>query len=177
MEQARSTLVLAAGYGTLAQAHQDFDALDRLCEEDGDFDYLDGALVDSSDEARPRVVRVLHPPRRKGAAARLEGAAGRVALYVFHGLALTGGPAGGEVMTTDASGTARTPIDPEDVSKLRAVRKRASAELVVIFAPRLADRIGAAVTATDRYVSKDVHATPDELMAQFRQESETSAGR
>ena len=99
-----------------------------------------------------------------------------MALGVLHGLAVMGGPAGDEVLPTVDSEREATQVDPEDLKKLRAVGKHASAELVVIFGARLADRIGAAITTTYKYVSKEVHASADALMTQFRQESETSAG-
>jgi hypothetical protein len=99
-----------------------------------------------------------------------------VALDVFRGLAVMGGPADDEVLPTVDSEREATEVDPEGLKKLRAVGKHASAELLVMFGARLEDRIGAAITTTDKYVSKEVHASADALMTQFRQESETSAG-
>ncbi len=158
--------ILAAGYGSVSAAVADFDVVSGLSDEADAAGYFDAAVINPHEtEIASRVVRKLEPSGHQAGAARAEGLAARVGHYVFEGLALVGGAAGGggQELLSDDPARGR---DAEDLEKLGAVQKAASAVLIVIFPTQLAGRVAASITPVDSYTSKDIHASAEELAAQ-----------
>lgn len=49
------------------------------------------------------------------------------------------------------------------------VLKKGQAGLVVVYATNMADQIAANIKAVDRFVSKEIESSPDELVRQLRE--------
>jgi hypothetical protein len=169
-------VVLVAGYSGVAAAVAAFDAVSGVYKEhytDGAA-YCDAAVIDPHEtDLGSRVVRETAPsgqPQARDLHPRPEGLARRMASYLFEGLALTGGPAGGggqDIHAEATTGEATGPLDPDDLMRLGAVQETASAVLIGVFPAVLNDGIAAATNAANKRVSKELRASAEQLEAQI----------
>ena len=167
-------VVLLAGYSSVAAAVGAFDAVRAVYDERDadDTAYCDAAVINPHDtDMSSRVLRETPPSRQRQAGrAHAEGLAKRLARYLDAGLALTGGPAGGggqDIPAAAITDDASDPLSSDDLKRLGAVQKTASAVLIGIFPAVMSDRIAAATQAADTRASKELRASAEQLEAQI----------
>jgi hypothetical protein len=171
VNQDSAILMLAAGYSTVSQAEKDYKAVISLYDEAEAAGYFDAAVISPRKPVSSRIVRKLQPPARRRGPERVDGVAAQVALFIFEGLARAGGAVGtgteyrlpGAPQDGNVSGLA-----VEDLARLAKLEAAASAVVVVVFPTNMAERVAATITATETCVSKEIHASAEEVAARVR---------
>ncbi len=179
MSQDTAILMLAAGYDTVSQAQEDYEAVIVLYDEADAAGCFDAAVISPRNPVSSRIVRKLQPPARHGGPERVDGVAAQVALFIFEGLARAGGAvgAGTEYLLPGAAPEGKVSgLAVEDLARLAKLEAAASAVLVVVFPTNMAERVAAIITATETYVSKEIHASAEEIAAQVRAAEEKLVG-
>ncbi len=169
--------VLAASYDELADAEADYEAIKTLYYAVETSHEFDAAIVARDAEGKISVVRKHEEPTRHGAVHGLGwglaiGAACAIlpAVGLLGGLAVGGG-AGAAIGAV--TGHMKGGLEDEDLKELGTVLEQGQAGLIVVYATNMADQIAANIKAVNRFVSKQVDASADELAAQLR-EAETA---
>jgi hypothetical protein len=166
-------VVLAAGYSSVAAAVSDFDAVSSVYANSASAaGSCDAAVINPHDtDPSSRVIRETPPSQqRRTGGAGVEGLAKRLARYLAEGMALTGGPAGGGGQVIPAAaGTddGTDTLNSDDLKKLGAVQKNASAVLIGIFPAVVSERIATATNAADFHASRELRASAEQLEAQI----------
>src|SRR5262249_21840135 len=159
--------LLSAGYDGLSAAETDYEAVQRIFDAAGEASSFDAAVIDLRIKGKPRLARAQQPSNQTTAGTSAWGRAVRVAHYLYEGLAMVGGEAGGAADNTPSEAGSNTGIDADDLKELGAALKRAAAGLVVAFPAGMADQVRESVHAADAYVSSSVDADFQELDAQI----------
>jgi uncharacterized membrane protein len=153
-----SIAVLSAGYGSVEDAGTDYDAVKAVFDERGEASSFDAAVIDLSTKGKPRLARTHEPSNQITPGTGVWGRATRVAHYLFEGLAMVGGEAGGAPGGTASAASVNTGVDAEDLQKLGATLKNATAGFVVAIPTGLIDQVRATVHGRDTYVSSAIDA-------------------
>src|SRR5262249_22081772 len=132
-------------------------------EEAGEASSFDAAVLDLSIKSKPRLAQEQEPSGHATANASVRRRSVRVAHYLYEGLAIAGGGAGGAANDVPSGHASNTGVDAGDLERLGAALKRAVAGLVVAFPTGMADHVRASVHAEDLYVSSAVDADFQQL--------------
>src|SRR5262245_6664454 len=158
MSAKSSIAVLSAGYESVEDAEADYEAVKTVFEECGESSSFDAAVIDLSTKGKPRFARAQEPSNQTTSGTGVWGRATRVAHYLFEGLSAVGGEAGGTPGDTASRAGLSTGVDAEDLQKLGATLKNATAGFVVAIPTGMVDKVRASVHGRDTYVSSAVDA-------------------
>jgi uncharacterized membrane protein len=179
MSDIDTVLVLAASYGSVADAEADYEAIKALYRDVQVTHDFDAAVIDRDEEGKVRVVKKHEEPTRHGAAHGLGwGLAIGAATAIFPAIGLLGGMAvgGGAGAAVGAvSGHMKGGMDDDDLKKLGEVLNEGEAGLIAVYATNMADQIAARIKADNRYISKEIDARADELARQIKEAEASGA--
>lgn len=165
--------VLAASYDDLGDAEADYEAIKALYYEIETSHDFDAAIVARDDEGKISVVKKHEEPTRHGAVHGLGwGLAVGAACAILPAVGLLGGLAvgGGAGAAIGAvTGHMKGGLEDDDLKELGTVLEHGQAGLIVVYATNMADQVAANIKAVNRFVSKEVDASADELAAQLHE--------
>jgi uncharacterized membrane protein len=165
--------VLAASYDSVADAEADYEAIKALYHEIETSHDFDAAVVARDEDGKISVVKKHEEPTRHGAVHGLGwGLAIGAACAILPGVALLGGLAvgGGAGAAIGAvTGHMKGGLEDEDLKELGTVLEQGQAGLIVVYATNMADQVAANIKAVNRFVSKEVDASADDLAAQLHE--------
>jgi uncharacterized membrane protein len=164
--------VLAASYDDVEDALSAYEAIGAAYRHVGSSHDFDATVIAKNESGNVEIVRRHDEPTRHGTAVGLNWglAAGAVAALFpavgILGALAVGGGAGAALgaVAGHASGGMRR----EDLMTLGQVLDRGGAGLVVVYAPEMADRVAAAVTAASTTVRATASVSADQLAADIR---------
>jgi uncharacterized membrane protein len=173
MAEPDTLFVLAASYDTVADAEADYEAIKALYHEIETSHDFDAAVVARDEEGKISVVKKHEEPTRHGAVHGLGwGLAVGAACAILPGIGLLGGLAlgGGAGAAIGAvTGHMKGGLEDEDLKELGTVLEQGQAGLIVVYATNMADQVAANIKAVNRFVSKEVDASADDLAAQLHE--------
>ncbi len=173
MAEPDTLFVLAASYDSVADAEADYEAIKALYHEIETSHDFDAAVVARDEEGKISVVKKHEEPTRHGAVHGLGwGLAVGAACAILPGIGLLGGLAfgGGAGAAIGAvTGHMKGGLEDEDLKELGTVLEQGQAGLIVVYATNMADQVAANIKAVNRFVSKEVDASADDLAAQLHE--------
>lgn len=164
--------VLAASYDDVGDALGEYEKIEAAYRHVGSSHDFDATVIAKDEAGKVQIVRRHDEPTRHGTAVGLNWglAAGAVAALFpavgIVGALAVGGGAGAALGAV--AGHASAGMTRDDLMILGQVLDQGDAGLVVVYAPDMADRVAASVTAAGRTVRATTSVAADQLAAEIR---------
>lgn len=170
--------VLAASYDSVEAAREDLEAVRALYDEIKASDLFDAAILVKNEKGKVHIEKTYEAGTRHEALRGLgwglaAGAAAALFPAIGIGAALAAGGTGGAAIGAIA-GHHQKGMDRGDLKELGDVLDKGQAGLIVVYQASLADHIAATIKAVNRFESKIVDLTADELANEIRETWPTS---
>lgn len=164
MSEKDTLIVLGASYDSIADAEADYEAVKAMYANAGVGHAFDAAVLERGDDGKVKVADKHEASTRHGA---WEGLAIGAVAAILPGIGLGVGMAVGAGIGA-VTGHIKGGMSDSDLEQLGTVLDKGQAGLIVIYATNMADQIAASIKAQNRYVSKEIDASADELAKQLK---------
>jgi len=173
--------VLAASYDDIEDALADYESIKVAYRHVATSHDFDATVVAKDATGKVQIVRRHDEPTKHGTAVGLKwGLATGAVVALFPAVGIIGALAvgGGAGAALGAvTGHAHRAIDRDDLKTLGEVIDKGRAGLIVVYAPEMADQVGANSARAARSVTKSTSVSSDQLAAEVREaEASASAG-
>jgi len=180
MSEVDTLYVLAASYDDVHDAEADYEAVKALYKEVATSHDFDAAVLSRDESGKVEVVKKHEQPTRHGAAHGLAwGLAVGAAVALFPAVGLAGGLAAGGgagAVIGAVKGHVKNGMDDDDLKGLGETLNAGQAGLIVVYATNMADQVAANIKAVNRFVSKEIDASADELARQIKEAEASQSG-
>ena len=160
MSEKDTLVVLGASYDSVADAEADYEAVKEMYREAGVGHDFDAAVIERDADGKVTVAKKHEQPTRHAA---WTGLAIGALTAILPGIGLGVGAAVGAV-----AGHMKGGMSDDDLKELGSVLDKGQAGLIVLYATNMADQIAASIKAQNRYVSREIDASADELAKQLK---------
>lgn len=180
MSEKDTLFVLAAAYGSVDDAVDDYEAVKALYAAVRTSHDFDAAVIAKETSGDVQIVKKHEQPTRHGAAVGLGwGLAAGVAAALFPpvgilGALAIGGGAGAAI--GGVAGHAAGGMSRNDLKELGEMLDAGTAGLIVVYETNLADQVRANIKAANRIISKATDMEADQLAADLKK-AQASAGQ
>jgi uncharacterized membrane protein len=164
MSEKDMLVVLGASYDSVAEAEADYEAVKALYREAGVGHDFDAAVIERDADGKVKVAKKHEQPTRHAA---WTGLAIGALTAILPGIGLGVGAAVGAGVGAVA-GHMKGGMSDDDLKQLGEVLDKGQAGLIVLYATNMADQIAASIKAQNRYVSREIDASADELAKQLK---------
>ena len=166
MSKKDTLIVLGASYGSRSDAEVDYEAVKAAYSNAGVGHEFDAAVLERGADGKVKVVDKHEQPTRHGAWEGL--AIGAVAAVLLPGIGLAVGAGAGAGIGAIA-GHVKGGLSNDDLKQLGAVLEKGQAVLIAISATNMAYQVVASIKAENRFVSKEIDASADDLAKQIKE--------
>jgi uncharacterized membrane protein len=166
MSEKDTLIVLGASYDSVSDAEVDYEAVKAMYANAGVGHDFDAAVLERGADGTVKVIDKHEQPTRHGAWEGL--AIGAVAAILLPGIGLAVGAAAGAGIGAVA-GHVKGGLDNDDLKQLGTVLEKGQAGLIAIYATNMADQVAASIKAENRFVSKEIDASADDLAKQIKE--------
>jgi uncharacterized membrane protein len=170
MSEKDTLVVLGASYDSVAEAEADYETVKAMYREAGVGHDFDAAVLERDAGGKVKVAKKHEQPTRRAAWTGL--GVGALAA-ILPGIGLGVGAAVGAGVGAVA-GHMKGGMSDDDLKQLGEVLDKGQAGLIVLYATNMADQIAASIKAENRYVSREIDASADELAKQLKAAEEGS---
>jgi len=164
MSENDTVMVLGASYDSLVDAEADYEAVKALYYAAGVGHDFDAAVLERGADGKVKVAEKHEQPTRHGA---WKGLAIGALAAILPGIGLGVGAAVGAGVGA-VTGHIKGGMKDDDLKELGAVLDKGQAGLIVLYATNMADQIAASIKAQNRYISREIDASADELAKQIK---------
>ena len=164
MSENDTLIVLGASYDSVSDAEVDYEAVKAMYYNAGVGHEFDAAVLERGADGKVKVVDKHEQPTRSGA---WKGLAIGALAAILPGIGLGVGAAVGAGIGA-VTGHIKGGMKDDDLKQLGEVLDKGEAGLIVLYATNMADQVAASIKAQNRYVSKEIDASADELAKQLK---------
>jgi uncharacterized membrane protein len=177
MAQPDTLYVMAAAYGNVPAAVEDYEAVKALYYAVKTSHDFDAAVIAKDSQGRVSIVKKHEQPTRHGAAVGLGwGLAAGVAAALFPPVGIVGAlalGAGGGATIGAVTGHAHGGMSRGDLKDLGEMLDAGTAGLIVVYEANLAEQVIANIKAANKMMSKATDMAADQLAADLKQAEKT----